>query len=85
MWNRIKCHEGETFHTVSGLPFTYKVIDDNTIRPYRDDKPMWNITIENLEKALTMLNAPKADFNRTIFAPAYTRALLLDPRININQ
>lgn len=33
MWNRIKNHEGETFHTVSGLPFTYKVIDfqQNTI------------------------------------------------------
>ena len=37
MWNRIKNYEGETFHTVSGLPFTYKVIDDNTIRSYRDD------------------------------------------------
>jgi len=84
MWNKIKCHEGETFHTVSGLPFTYKVVDDNTIIPYRNGKPMWRITLENIEKALTMLDAPKADFNKTILAPSYTRALLLDLRINDN-
>ena len=62
--------------SVSQINDFIKEVLENTFR---------NITIENLEKALTMLNAPKADFNRTIFAPAYTRALLLDPRININQ
>ena len=25
LWDEIKAHEGETFYTVKGLPFTYRV------------------------------------------------------------
>ena len=37
-WKRIIELEGETFYTAIGLPFTYKVIDDHQIKPYREVK-----------------------------------------------
>lgn len=37
IWLRIVEHANETFHTITNLPFTYKVVDNNVL-PYRNVK-----------------------------------------------
>lgn len=44
IWNNILAHAGEVFRTSRGLEFTYEVIDDHTIRPYRDNESRWDLS-----------------------------------------
>ena len=44
LWKSIVELEGETFYTVNGLAFTYEVIDDHQIQPYRDGRTRWKLS-----------------------------------------
>ena len=83
IWNNILEHAGETFTTVTGLKFTYVVVDDHTIRPYRDGNTRWDLSKNLFEKALSFSPSEysSAKFNNSIIGSAYVRALLLDKRI----
>lgn len=43
IWQNIISHEGETFYTAKGLPFTYVVINDHEIVPYRGKERLFKI------------------------------------------
>lgn len=81
LWNRIVSMEGETFLTVTGLPFTYKILNDNKLQPIRNGSRKWIVTKEMLEKANAMLGGSKTDFNKAIIAPSYIYGILTDRRI----
>ena len=83
IWNNILKHKGETFLTVTGLEFTYVVIDDHTIRPYRDGKTRWPLSKNLFEKALSFPQEKygTSEFTNAIIGSAYVRALLMDERI----
>jgi hypothetical protein len=79
IWKRIIDHEGETFHTKTGLPFKYKIIDAFTVIPNRTGYPLHR---SNFEKAyrLAPLKGP-GEINEIVRGPAYVWAVLHDPRI----
>ena len=78
VWNRITAHAGESFHTKTGLPFSYHisgqwVVLENTNRsiPFRDFEAalaLSDLRITNLQK----LN---------LQGPSYLYGILTDPRI----
>lgn len=77
VWERIARHAGETFHTITGLPFTYEVpgnylLVSRTIR---------NLSRSNFAKALKMMPADKPSDLKALQGSAYTWAILMDSRI----
>lgn len=78
VWNKIKANEGETFYTVSGLPFTYKVIGGAVV-PSRTKQ---NISQSCFEKALNLmpLKGP-GDISNIVRGSAYVYSVLTDKRI----
>ena len=81
LWDRIVSLEGETFFTVTGLPFTYKMLGDNRLQPTRNGSGKWIVSKEMVEKANAMLGGNKTDFNKAIIAPSYVYGILTDRRI----
>ena len=83
MWEKLKEHEGEVFHTVSGLPFTYEFIKDNAFVLYRDGKRINRIVYKSqFDKAIAMNPEKMTDISYKIIAGAYIYALMQDDRIN---
>ena len=83
VWERIVELEGETFYTATGLLFTYKVLNDHTIKPYRDGKSRWSISKALIKKAMEMPMWGGTEFNKTIIASSYVAGILNDERIGI--
>jgi hypothetical protein len=83
VWKRIIELEGETFYTATGLPFTYKVINDHQIKPYRDGKSRWTISKALIEKAMEQPRWNGTEFNKTIVASSYVAGILNDRRLGI--
>lgn len=81
VWQNILAHEGETFYTVTGLPFTYVVESENKIRPYRGNGKRWELTKELFEKALSYSDFSDKNFYKKIVGPSYVRGILEDSRI----
>ncbi len=83
VWNNILKHEGEVFETVTGLEFTYVVVDENNIVPYRDGETRWKLSRNLFEKALkfSKYEYSSKEFNNTIIGSSYIRGLLEDSRI----
>jgi hypothetical protein len=82
LWVKLQAHEGETFRTVTGLPFTYRMGNEFLI-PIRNAVPVkQSLTKENFARALGLLpfNSP-GEINNIIRGPAYVYALLHDLRI----
>jgi hypothetical protein len=81
-WVNLQAHEGELFHTITGLPFTYRM-DNGSLVPIRGGRAInHSLSRQNFEKALGRLpfNSPR-EINSDIYGPAYVYALLHDPRI----
>ena len=82
IWNNIKLHEGEVFHTATGLEFTYVLVGDHTIRPYRDGETRWELSKNLFGKALDYHGRfTSKEFNNKIVGSSYVRGLLEDKRI----
>lgn len=81
IWQNVKVFEGETFYTVTGLKFTYKLIDNNTIRPFRNGSTKWDLSKNLFCKALSFPSYRGAKFNHTIIGSSYVRGILEDNRI----
>jgi hypothetical protein len=82
LWIKLQAHAGETFHTITGLPFAYR-IENECLVPIRNGVPIrQSLTRQNFERALGLLpfNSP-GEINNIIRGPAYVYALLHDPRI----
>jgi hypothetical protein len=78
----LQTHEGELFHAITGLHFTYQM-ENGSLVPIRDGTPIkQSLTRQNFEKALGSLPFKRpGEINTTIRGPAYVYALLHDPRI----
>lgn len=82
IWDRIAAHAGQTFHTITGLPFTYK-IRRNGFYPSRTN---YRISKADFREAYQWvpIEGPGA-FNEIVRGPSYVWAVLHDPRISLGQ
>jgi predicted nucleotide-binding protein len=79
VWQRIVDLQGETFNTVTGLPFEY-VIDREALIPSRTD---YRLSRGNFEKAFARvpIGQPR-EINNDVRGPSYVWAILHDPRVS---
>ena len=78
VWERILQCEGELFHTVRNLPFTYRIIGGAVV----PDRTGFPVSSNDFLKAYNMgeLKNP-GQINRIVRGPSYVYAILTDPRI----
>lgn len=81
LWNKIVELEGETFYTATGLEFTYVVLDDHQIQPYRNGKTRWKLSKHVFDKALKFPKYSGSEFNNAIIGSSYVGGILNDDRI----
>lgn len=82
IWKQILRHEGELFYTATGLAFTYIVINEYTIQPFREGNGRWPLNKKLFEKALEFKSISSTEFNKKIVGSSYVRGILLDSRIS---
>lgn len=87
LWQQIIKHAGETFHTRTGLPFTYRVIGATRgpIRVDRDGHEInRNISRASFEKAVPSIpcDGPSDIPDTGVVGRSYVWAILSDPRIS---
>jgi len=80
VWARLKRHEGETFETRRGLPFTYTISG----AVFQVNRTRYNIPQSEFAKALALvpLEGP-GKINDLVRGPAYVWAVLHDARIRM--
>ena len=81
VWNKILELEGETFYTTTGLEFTYEVVNDHEIIPYRNGDPKWKLSKEVFKKALTFPTFSGKEFTNKIIGSSYVAGILNDLRL----
>lgn len=80
VWRRIEAHQGEAFHTRTGLPLTYSV-SGNSLTPSRSNYPL---AASDFAKALELVPIESvARISSLVRGPAYIWAILHDPRIRL--
>ena len=78
IYEKLKRLEGEIFHTVKGLPFTYRFVDDSMIQTSRTT---FKIHIANFEKALNVKFKNICELEKAgVFGPSYVFAIITDSR-----
>lgn len=78
VWTRMKKHAGQEFQTRSGLPFIYR-IEENQFVTTRTDYPLAK---SEFAKALEYIPIQKpADIQQIVRGPSYIYAVLNDSRI----
>lgn len=78
VWKAICEREGEIFHTIRGLPFTYKIHRDTLMV----SRTHWQISKINFQKAYSLLPLKgPGEINQIVQGPAYVWAILNDNRI----
>jgi hypothetical protein len=80
VWRQVVQHAGETFHTVRGLPFTYR-IDGNGFWIEREGREIHRLTRAELEVACERRPLPSTTALQDLHGPSYLFALLNDSRI----
>ena len=81
VWRRIQTHEGEEFHTVTGLPFRFEV-EGNGIWFYRDKKRIERkLSRKQVEAAIARCPLQSTTEIKDLMDFAYLFALLMDRRI----
>jgi len=78
IWKRVEAHQSELFYTVTGLGFTYQVINGAVVTSRTARK----LTRQNFEKAYSYfpLSGP-GQISNIIQGSAYVYAILTDRRI----
>jgi hypothetical protein len=81
VWHRIEKHQGEPFHTSTGLPVTFEV-DGNGIWFFRDGRRIERkATRTQVEKAISRCPLKSTTGIRDLMDYAYLFAILTDRRI----
>jgi hypothetical protein len=81
VWGRINRHQGEQFHTVTGLPFTFAV-EGKGIWIFRNLEPVnRKLTRTDLEKASSRCPLSTTTEIKDLVGYAYLFAILRDGRI----
>jgi hypothetical protein len=79
VWQRIVELEGETFNTITGLPFEY-AIEKEALIPNRTD---YRLSRGNFEKAFARVPiAQPREINNDVRGPSYVWAILHDARVS---
>ena len=82
IWDRIGRHTGQVFHTMTGLPFTYRLASPRQLRVTRDGKEInRGLSYTNFEQAHALMPASGPAELKGIQGMAYTWAILMDRRI----
>lgn len=74
---KLKSLEGETFHTVTGLSFTYSFANENTIKVSRTDFP---IALSNFEKAIELSPTTPGEISSYVYGSSYVFGIIFDSR-----
>lgn len=77
IWEKIKQHQGETFYTVQGLEFSYRVEGEKVIHT-RSAKPL---SRTDFEKAELLAPQKPSDLHNAVRGPSYVYAIVTDPRL----
>lgn len=77
IWEKVKQHQGETFQTVTGLKFTYKVIGEKVIHT----RSKATLSRSAFEKAVSLNPQKPSDLHNAVFGPSYVYAIISDPRL----
>lgn len=81
MIDKVILHEGETFYSRSGLPFTYKIYN-KSLKIVRDGKEINRIVSFNeIQKAIDLQPQKITDICYKVQAGAYIYALMFDERM----
>ncbi len=81
VWHRIERHQGDEFHTATGLPFTFKV-EGAGIWFFRDGRRInRKLARSQFETAISRCPLTSTTEIRDLMDYAYLYALLADPRI----
>lgn len=83
VWERIRHHAGEEFHTSRGLPFSY-VVPGNYLRVTRSGTEVnRSLSRTNFVKAIGQMPASGPADLKERQGPSYTWAILMDSRIRM--
>lgn len=78
IWKNIKRHSGETFKTVTGIPYDFHV-DGEYIRLHNTN---WSIPKKDVENALLVKEPTVSKFKKAGFqGPSYLYGIITDNRI----
>ena len=77
IWEKVKQHQGEIFHTVRGLEFTYRVEGEKVIHTLSTE----TIPRSAFEKAELMAPQKPSDLHNAVWGPSYVYAIITDPRL----
>jgi hypothetical protein len=81
VWSRIRQHQGEQFHTVTGLPFAFEV-EGSGIWFFRNEKRVpRKVTRKDLNKAISRCPLSTTTEINDLMGYAYLFAVLRDGRI----
>jgi len=79
VWTRIENNQGQMFHTITGLEFSYQVMG-NYLKTTRTD---YNLSKQDFARAASMVPIPSPGaINNIVRGPAYIWAILHDQRIS---
>ena len=76
--SNLKKWEGETFHTVRGIPFSYTLMGEYAIRIC--DRRPYNIPITDFEKALELRPTKVSQITKLVRGSSYIFAIINDSR-----
>ena len=81
VWTRIESHAGQTFNTVTGLPFTYRVPGDY-LKVTRDGREInRSLSRTNFRNGSVSMPTARPSDIKKCQGSAYTWAILMDRRI----
>ncbi len=78
IWEKVKLHQGETFHTVRGLEFTYKVNGETVIHT----RSKATLSRSDFEKAVRLAPKKPSDLHNDVAGPSYVYAIITDSRLS---
>lgn len=77
IWEKVKQHQGEVFHTVTGLEFTYTVVGERVIHT----RSKAALSRSDFEKAVTLNPQKASDLHNDVSGPSYVYAIITDSRL----
>jgi hypothetical protein len=77
IWEKVKLHQGETFHTVRGLEFSYRVSGETVIHT----RSKATLSRSDFEKAICLAPQKPSDLHNDVAGPSYVYAIISDPRM----
>ncbi len=79
IWNKIICHEGETFKTITGIEYSYVVYTDYIL--INNDNRR-HITKEMFDLAMKIENPSPSKLQKAdVWGPSYVYGIVTDKRI----